>query len=263
MKLEKMKHDHKLTEILKVLIFGLLMLAPLIASCSQWIYATLNKNAYQSYSDFNKENTEYKLIGHYEKLKSGNTYKFISNNNNIELVESNIYRVYYTNFNIEITNMDQSTINNINNSNNFSIWRDTNTYIRFYNDNNTLGTYGFNSTSIIFTFIYLNSNFTTNNQIDYYTGNMIYENNIINTTNTLDDSFYYGVKKMTESELFNWTENTALYTGIKTMTDNLGIETNAIAILLTYWMILIIIYLIIDIILKTFTVLTHLLGNKT
>ena len=80
---------------------------------------------------------------------------------------------------------------------------------------------------------------------------------------TLDNAFYYGVEKMTESDLFNWTQNTTLYNGIKTMTDNLEIQTPAIAILLTYWFILTIIYVIIDIVLKGFTTLTHLImGNK-
>ena len=64
---------------------------------------------------------------------------------------------------------------------------------------------------------------------------------------------------MTKSELFNWTQNTAVYTGIKAMTDNLQIQTNAIAILLTYWFILTIIYIIVDIVLKLFTTMTHLL----
>ena len=68
---------------------------------------------------------------------------------------------------------------------------------------------------------------------------------------------------MTESDLFNWTENTALYTGIKGMTDNLEIGTPAIAILITYWFILTVIYVIIDIVLKGFTTITHMImGNN-
>ena len=46
---EKQKHNHKLTDLLKVCIFGLLMIAPLLASVSQMLYVTLNKNAKDSY----------------------------------------------------------------------------------------------------------------------------------------------------------------------------------------------------------------------
>lgn len=51
MKLKDMKekHDHKFTNLLKVAIFALLMIAPLFASISQMLYATFNKNAYKSY----------------------------------------------------------------------------------------------------------------------------------------------------------------------------------------------------------------------
>ena len=83
------------------------------------------------------------------------------------------------------------------------------------------------------------------------------------TTDKLDNAFYYGVEKMTQSDLFNWTQNTAIYTGVKTMTDNLEIQTPAIAILITYWFILTVIYVIIDIVLKGFTTITHMImGNK-
>ena len=45
MKDEKQKHNHKLTDLIKVVIFAILMTAPLLASISQMLYVTLNKNA--------------------------------------------------------------------------------------------------------------------------------------------------------------------------------------------------------------------------
>lgn len=271
MKIEKPRHDHKLTDLLKVCIFSLLMLAPLIASCSQWIYATINKNAYQSYSGTQTQFVQQKV----------NNVKRITFENTIgdNLYDNHEFDVqfdgtYYGSDDApfqESAFLDECYVG----SNEFN-------YMQFtVNDNCSL---------VIHSSIKIHDNqyainnlvyeFQTFEYIDFVLQNDILENipSLINEgfiidcpidyyemvevqATTLDNAFYYGVDQMTKSELFNWTQNTALYSGIKAMTDNLQIQTNAIAILLTYWFILTIIYIIVDIVLKLFTTITHL-GTK-
>ena len=104
--------------------------------------------------------------------------------------------------------------------------------------------------TISYTTIYNSNRFSNYNSFIYYT---------YNKYSYLDNAFYYGVDQMTKSDLFNWTQNTAIYNGVKAMTDNLQIQTPAIAILIVYWFILTIIYVIIDIVLKCFTTITHMI----
>lgn len=277
MKIEKPRHDHKLTDLLKVCIFSLLMLAPLIASCSQWIYATINKNAYQSYSG-----TQTQFV----KQKVENVYRFTNFNNDNEFLYD-----YYTEFgfngnvyaidqgNIVSAYLDEALPDEYNKYENYCIFNYSNhgegnvlcsltVYQSIRQTNDLYYTTGicldyeeFNSFDLT-----INETFDINIQSLINNGFLVdcpvnyYEMVEVQAT-TLDNAFYYGVDQMTKSELFNWTQNTALYSGIKAMTDNLQIQTNAIAILLTYWFILTIIYIIVDIVLKLFTTITHL-GTK-
>lgn len=275
MKIEKPKHDHKLTDLLKVCIFSLLMLAPLIASCSQWIYATINKNAYQSYSG-----TQTQFV----QQKVNNVYRLFYEVDN----DYNLQDTYQDDFNIDIQVFNLSSLdiihadveetfeNDVDITNQGYIYIDSvgdlylnyyACYIQNYNESPYL-TYNIQNLINSFDFIDLKILNDSNNIVP----NLINEGFLIDCPNnyyemvevqatTLDNAFYYGVDQMTKSELFNWTQNTALYSGIKAMTDNLQIQTNAIAILLTYWFILTIIYIIVDIVLKLFTTITHL-GTK-
>ena len=273
MKIEKPKHDHKLTDMLKVCIFSLLMLAPLIASCSQWLYATFNKNAYQSYSGTQTQYVQQKVEnvyrlsfynteneGMYDNMSNfhieGILYSFDGNNYiNRYLDETyddtkNIDNIYYFNFDvgeeqIEVTRYSTMLMDNYN----YFYTAVTFIYYEFDYFDLTIDSYNSDDISDL-----ISLNYLIECPIDYY--NMVE----IEST-TLDNAFYYGVDQMTKSELFNWTKNTTLYSGIKAMTDNLQIQTNAIAILLTYWFILTIIYIIVDIVLKLFTTITHI-GTK-
>ena len=93
-----------------------------------------------------------------------------------------------------------------------------------------------------------------------YLGDLIIDEE---TTLTLDNAFEYSVNKLAESPILSWTQQTAIYTGVNTMTTQLGVSTPTIAMLIVYWFLLTIIYIIIDIIIKLFTWLTHMVGSKS
>ena len=44
------EHNHKLTDLLKVFIFSIIMLAPLIAVATKCAYVICNRNAFESYT---------------------------------------------------------------------------------------------------------------------------------------------------------------------------------------------------------------------
>ena len=85
----------------------------------------------------------------------------------------------------------------------------------------------------------------------------IYNPNATTTTNV----FYTAVNNMNNSTLFNWTEDTAIYTALNSMLVGLelGTGTTTLAILLTYWSLMTAIYIVFDIIIFCFTKLTHLI----
>lgn len=255
MKDEKQKHNHKLTDLIKICIFGLLMIAPLLASISQMLYVTLNKNAKDSYhginynSYFDDDNYNIKLDTYYlSKIKFNNLGNYLNTNNAI-LDFSNTY-INYQDLQYDFNSINTSRIL-YENSNRFTLfainrWNGQEehyfyySYTDLYRITNTLTWH-------------LNSNVYDNIKTE-----ILLDLNTINI-DTLDNAFYYGVEQMTKSDLFNWTQNTAIYTGVKAMTDNLQIQTPAIAILIVYWFILTIIYVIIDIVLKCFTTITHMI----
>ena len=80
MKLEKAGHDHLLTKWLKVIIFSLLMLAPLISVGTRCAYVVCNKNAYQSASITTPQ------------IQESNTYNTNVVNNENDLIVGNIYQ---------------------------------------------------------------------------------------------------------------------------------------------------------------------------
>ena len=251
MKDEKTKHNHKLTDLLKVCIFGLLMIAPLLASVSQMLYVTLNKNAKDSYygETINKQENIF-----YKDLVVNETYYINSAEQTPPQQQNYINGRYYCN-NVSIN----GNYEDYSNVTNFRLYLNSGGQIEclFYSDISTYFKYNLTSSGYIVTFTYLSTTQSGNtlNPNDY---DLFYQKKYENYS-YLDNAFYYGVDQMTKSDLFNWTQNTAIYTGVKAMTDNLQIQTNAIAILIVYWFILTIIYIIIDIILKCFTTITHMI----
>lgn len=271
MKLSEIKHDHSLTELLKVFIFSILMLLPFLSVLTRSMYVTFNKNAYQSYSG-NYTYQTYTIEKEYE------TNEVNSVN---DLVEGNIYHFYYDEFTepTRILESNKFYYLKINNENNINVVQNTNSLYLYYNSNSVLSI-AFNNTDLTYArlsnqtiefvdvyFIYQRTNqFMINNINSISASDYLGEETIIIETHentALDNVFEYSFQRMSEDDMFNWTQNTALYNGIHAMTTNLQIQTNVIAILLTYWTILTIVYVIIDIVLKCFTLLTHGFSRKT
>lgn len=259
----KGKHDHALTSWLKVSIFSLLMIAPLFASISQWVYVTCNKNAKDNYSGQFSISYKYESndVNNINDLHVGNIYKMTFE---AQPTDAPTYKeICFVRAGYNITNFNNDYQFETETDNNYIRLRYNNTLLLFSSSNyESLITVPWSNITFPYSFDFV---FNRDMNIDLDTTTYKIEKtdfNIvtnIDTSGSLDNAFYYGVEKMTESDLFNWTQNTAVYTGIKTMTDNLEIQTPAIAILLTYWFILTIIYVIIDIVLKGFTTLTHLI----
>ena len=239
MKIEKVKHDHKWTDLLKVGIFALILLAPIFAVGVKCAYVICNRNAYQSYSGA----TQNKVLVNPTELVEGNTY---------HLDLSSIYSgngSFDIKFDGAVSNLETNQNATTSPYERYQISGDS-SYYYFSN-----GTNLYNSFVGSFDFVYLEGE---------YTGLL---SNIwvsqVNEDSYLDNVFTYAVKDLANNELFNWTENTAIFTGINAMCVNLEIGTPVIAILITYWTLIVIIYVIIDILLKGFVYLTHLIvrGN--
>ena len=71
----------------------------------------------------------------------------------------------------------------------------------------------------------------------------------------LNDVFYYGVDSVEKSTLFNWATNSSLYNVIHNTCTDLSITTTFVPLLLTYWLIISLIYFIYDIILIILNIL--------
>ena len=237
MKLEKITHDHLLTKWLKVIIFAILMLAPIFSVAIRCAYVVCNKNAYQSYSGYNIE----------------------TNNELATSIESSLnYESYFYNYtgNLSTDNTTAQTWYE-GNKNNIAYISITAQRIYFYDNNfTTLDYWGLSSsTPYAITFTALNNSALRNNDIIY----RVYQQQV---GNSLDNVFDYSVNELKNDQLFNWTQNTGIYTGVNAMTTGLGLTDGTIAILITYWTLLSIIYVIIDIVLEGFVALTHMILKK-
>ena len=80
---------------------------------------------------------------------------------------------------------------------------------------------------------------------------------------SITDSMSYAWDSVWQNDLFSWTSNNGIYTVINNMNTTLGIPAKArLADYLTYITLFTVIYVIIDIIIGTFTMLTHLFNKE-
>lgn len=280
MKITEEKHNHKLTNLLKVFIFSVLMCVPLLSVAVRCGYIMFNKNAYLNYSGSNQTEIIYK----YQSNEVNNSNDLIVNNiyklNDFD--ENNYSGQSYIEFSFKILN-DEIYFNGLENEYDYiddnyiysnleyTMYIDTynNCTVTFTNLNFIQYSFSaFNSSYdniiIQLTFepdIYDPNNELVKNLFEYTDYNEIARVDIVE--NTLDNVFEYSINKLEEEQYLTWTKNTAVYTGINAMTTGLGITNTVIPMLIVYWFILTIIYIIIDIILTLFTKLTHMIGNKT
>lgn len=252
MKIADVKHNHSLTDLLKILLFTILMLAPVGMVASRCLYVIANKNAYQSYSEVETSTTSIKNDG--DALNVGLQYTFAyttgytntgDNTYYVQNGKSNIRDLYFENETWTIDRVELYTNNN------------QTRLIAYDTNNQSHNKFNWQETSPNF-YIILGQARNMPTGTRYYN---VYQ--ISYTYSKLDNVFEYSISQLEESNLFNWTKNTAIFSGIDAMNSQLSINSPAISIILTYWLILTCIYVIIDIVLKLFTILTHAIGRKT
>lgn len=258
MKLEKITHDHLLTKWLKVIIFAILMLAPIFSVAVRCAYVVCNKNAYLSYYGETINNHEDRLLTNLNQFELNKTYMFNSNTKDTTGITfpkgAYAYVMNVSNVNIIDTNYtDLIEFNKIGlylaSNGDFSV--------QFANDETTQVKYFTGNNFLIFSFQYEGNNLN----FDFTTIDIFYEV-IYNDYSYLDNVFDYSVAQLQQDQLFNWTQQTGVYTGVNAMTTGLGLTDGTISILITYWTLLSIIYVIIDIVLEGFVALTHMILKK-
>lgn len=259
-KIKIKKHDHRLTDLLKVSIFSLVMMAPVAAIGVTCAYVVCNKNAYQSYYGQTINEKNYQQITNF--VQNEDYYFLSSNDNNNQSVGGNNPQFTFQSIEVisSLPNLNTTDYNKVINSNNGFLYFNSGTNARTIALRQDEENY-----------IYLN--LSTNILEFQFNGLQLVENNKevfisylkqieYNKYSYLDNVFYYAVDTMQNNTLFSWTKNTAIYTGIETMTTGLGITTASVPVLLTYWFLITVIYIIIDIVITMFTWITHLIGER-
>lgn len=259
-KLPKIKHNHTLTDILKASIFSLVMMAPITAIGVTCAYVVCNKNAYQSYSGTNQNTESIIVVDDIETLDYSKTYKLGNSYLNTSVSATSSAYIYFDSVNV-IYELSNKTLANVDR---MYIYANSNTmYYNFYAGTTNI-TYGSSENFLIEVKIRsFNGNETAINNLntDLSNSSTLYYIEYFNEQQ-LDNVFYYAIDTMQNNSLFSWTKTTAIYTPVSAMTTGMGIITPAIAVLLVYWLLCTAVYIIIDIVVKGFTWLTHLIGER-
>lgn len=276
----KIKHDHSLTDILKVLIFAIVLLMPFLVYAPTALYYGFNEHA---------TGTTTVTEGGYQVTTMYETNEVNSIN---DLVNGNIYSIDLT-----TQNNYQSLQNVVQNNGEIYLtyiyWVDSNYdvsyeikedlerlyYIRLYYDRNK------NCFAI---------------DLDYENPQLFYVSNVkiyfvANWTNYIEDieteqlklkksdfiPYLYTYEEEVEvqknitqmmeknwndlwkTNLFKWTDTSILKNGLDNFTQAFGItNTSNINNLIAYELIMVGVYIVIDIVLGLFKWLTHMIGNK-
>lgn len=256
----KPKHNHNFTDWLKFIIFAVLMMAPFFSILTRCLYVSCNKNAKDSYYGDTINSYEDKTITSFEQIVIGQTYKFTSSSNTEVINANQTKRIYFTDLNIlsYSTNL-QTWYDNMYLAEAFTTtYYDGHSYIAPIINNVIQPSLDMYSYNCIFTFTLSNiltpTGYTYNELWDNYLSIRIYNN-----YSFLDNAFDYSISQLAESPTFNWTKQTATYDVFNNMLTGLTIQNGILPLLLTYWMMLIVVYIIVDIIIKLFTFITHMI----
>ena len=216
---EKRKGETKVGKI----IYCFLLFAPLFSILFSCLYVVFNKNAYKSYGSLNIQKKTQTL-----ELKQNLLYemKWINNHtgqtNNSTII-------------IEYATLDVADVN------------ENGKYFRF-NDNGNITIQDANQTTIQ-TITPLDNDFTFTPTQNYNLAQQPWfiSYSITSTTDKLDAVFEYSLTKVENSAVYNWAKDTGTYTVMETTTTGLGIDNTFLPMLLTYWLIVSVIYFIYDI----------------
>lgn len=272
----KVKHDHKLTDILKVGIFAIFLLLPFFTYAPTALYYGVNEYA------VNNTTTQVDI-----------QYKYQSNevNSTDDLVEGNIYLtnwqdMYPSDFLHENEYLTFQLLGNL------SV-RDANrdeplvptsftpyTYLKIYGEDTALFITDFNddyimsydnfgdfANDIVIKIIDINivDTRTSISSIFRYTDYNEIDSVDVQTDiqNTISQQMYNSWQTMWETPMYSWTNNSILKTSLDNFTGVFGVNNQSyITNLITYELIIVAIYIVIDIVLTLFKWLTHLLGER-
>lgn len=293
MKKDKEKRKHHESTIGKI-IYGFLLFLPLLAISITCGYAMFNKNAYQSYEgEFSNSIPHYTNTTFNVSANNNGNYNFVVQNvtlpqdTNIITISFNSETNVYNSGNNNISgyavlgiNLDSIKNTNLDNYNNNSKSLVFSTYY-YENQGN-----GFTKIKFCFLDYEINTNvslpqnltwfekenafitFERSDDINIYGSHhgyyfrsevssgikelMYYT---IEVTKDLSNVFYYSVDKVEQSNLFNWAKTSMIYTGMLNFTTAMNVTNTFIPMLLTYWLIISVIYFLYDIILLILVVL--------
>lgn len=240
-------------------IYGFLLFMPLLAIAITCAYAIFNKNAYQSYygDTINEEQTN--IVN--GNLEVGITYTTsFKDFTEPLLVTSPTYNI--TNFAFIDCLGTNPIPSNVTIKSFQLIYNTSNCNIKFVDTNDTSYYYSYiqqisnpqpnYSYYYIFSYKIITSQ-TLPTEIQQKTTYTTYIQNSF-----LSEVFYYSVDKVEESNLFNWSKDTGMYTTVHGATELLGITNTFIPMLMSYWLLISVIYIVYDIAL----VGVHMVHNK-
>ena len=245
---KKEKHSHKLTNILKGIIFSIVMVAPFFSVITRCLYVVCNPNAKDSYSLV--QSSEYTI---------DNTQQDFLLSNNFYYFQTNEALNYYQQVTIQVSNfsfMSTGFVSGHGNVITFSNYLNQNNHwLSIKYEDNFVSYLAYANTSNVITGVY---SFTFQPKVDYDTNPYLTNISkiIFGENNQLDNAFEYSISQLKESSLYNWAENTAIYQGLYDMCIGMG-TNDVIPLLLSYWALLTAIYIVFDIIIWSFTKITH------
>ena len=232
------------------IIYGFLLFMPLLAITFTCLYTTFNDNAFENY-DTGKQ-IEYEQVQTLNDFNAGSNY-IITPNATLNVNNSNYAQnqttIYTTKLNYNGVDYENAYFSYYSTGNAIYIYC-------YYYDNGTQTTImsGLNAKTTKFNFTYQTNNFYA----DFSYIAPLFSEEIVNQNNYLNNSFYYAVNKVEQSPLFNWAEDSVIYTGMTNTCNALDITNTFIPLIMTYWLIISVIYFLYDIIL----IILHVFHRK-
>lgn len=233
------KHRKGQESTIGKIIYGFLLFMPLIAIGVTCGYAMFNKNAYQSYSDSNLIESKAEITN-YEELQDDVIYNF-----DFDDSQQSGYtgRFGFKDISVDLYNIFPNMV--VRDYVAFLFYGNDQNIIWYYLENDTLTSYYYGTAkgnlekfSITLDIQYTQSTLTIH-KWNIYT--------YVFKQSKIDNVFYYAVDKVTESPLFSWAQNSVIYTTTNTTCNALSITTPFIPLLLSYWLIISVIYFLYDI----------------
>ena len=272
--MEKLKHNHLFTDVIKVGIFALLLILPILCFIPTGFYYGFNEHA---------EAQTKEVIKDTETTTTNATYYENGTTKPTDNTEIEINKMYVWDSRkvssypmtgtllcdyLEIIDSNNATITN-------EITDQQVIYLLTLSVYNGEQRYTINPNNGYIVIAFMAKQAPNFN--NYYQGVDILNFHILqNTTQTtttttetetynmsISESMYQAWEDVWTSPLFNWTNNTPLNTGLTGFVNIFGITTNSyISSYIIYLLSITGIYVVIDIVLEVFKWLTHLIGNK-